>query len=76
MNIKLNARLSAYSKFTEGSHDDCEHDIVTKQDIDDLFNDIDDCSTNVVTNDQIDDLFINNNSSDEVTKQDIDDLFR
>ena len=74
MDIKLKARLSAYSKFpktssTDPSNPDCDVDVVTKEDIDSLF----DSSAKHVTNTTK--VTSNSCNSDIVTFEDIDSLF-
>lgn len=53
MDIKLNARLSAYSRVNSTS--ECDHESVTEEEIDDLFKDTDE--TRSVTKSEIDSLF-------------------
>ena len=63
MNIKLNARLSAYSKIDAVKGIECEHEAVTFDDIDSLFGETNESlpqeSTDkrAVTFDDIDSLF-------------------
>ena len=64
MDIKLKARLSAYSK-VDSVTSDCEHESVTEEQIDDLFKDTD--TPVSVTKSEIDSLFIN--TTEQITIQ-------
>lgn len=64
MEIKLNARLSAYSKVDAVNGIECDHESVSFEDIDTLF---DSTSDNVI---------IETTNSNEVSFKDIDSLFR
>ena len=64
MDIKLRARLSAYSKVST-TCEECDADIVTNEQIDELFDPSIDYTS--VTKTQIDELFI-----DEETQQEYD----
>lgn len=70
MDIKLRARLSAYSK-VDAIHS--AHEYVSKDQIDTLFTDLDEPRS--VTKDEIDLLFKETDSPVAVTKSDIDSLF-
>ena len=72
MDIKLNARLSAYSK-VQAVSDSCEHEYVSKEQIDELFKETD--LPTSVTKSEIDELFENTDEPTSVTKDQIDDLF-
>lgn len=72
MNIKLNARLSAYSKVDSITHE-CSIESVTEPQIDELFKDLD--TPQSVTKSEIDDLFIGEDKPESVTKENIDELF-
>lgn len=75
MDIKLRARLSAYSK-VDALHKDCEGDVITHEEIDTLFEDLG--KPQAVTNKEIDKLFIDSTAaeSDTVTFDEIDLLFK
>ena len=76
MNIKLNARLSAYSKVDNIGCVHPETGSVTTEQIDQLFQGMDEPTS--VTKSEIDELF-ENSSSDEiatVTHKEIDSLFK
>lgn len=70
MNIKLRARLSAYSKINSVS---TLVPVVNEDDIDTLFKDVP--ADTVVDKDDIDSLFKNEPTSEPVTKEEIDSLF-
>lgn len=74
MDIKLRARLSAYSKVSAISGEgDCEHIIITDKDIDNLFENIDEPQS--VKKNEIDSLFVTQEEPESVTKNEIDSLF-
>lgn len=73
MDIKLNARLSAYSKIDNSTFPDCDHEHVTKEQIDELFKDTDQPTS--VTKNEIDELFTETDEPLSVTKDQIDNLF-
>lgn len=71
MDIKLRARLCAYSRITELEPNIPEK--VTDEQIDDLFTNMDVPTS--VTKDEIDNLFTEQEAPKSVTKADIDNLF-
>ena len=73
MDIKLNARLSAYSKIDSISSGACCHEYVTKDQIDGLFEDMEEPTS--VTKSEIDKLFEEVEEPKSVSKTEIDTLF-
>lgn len=74
MDIKIRARLSAYSKVDSmPSIDDIKIDSVPEQDIDTLFKG--EPTETTVTKDEIDELFKDLTKDESVTKDEIDTLF-
>ena len=71
MDIKLKARLSAYSKVDSLS---CDHEYVTEGQIDELFQNMDEPSS--VTKTEIDNLFTEIDEPESVSKTEIDKLFK
>ena len=72
MDIKLKARLSAYSKVDSINHE-CSIDSVTEPQIDELFKDMD--MPQSVTKSEIDNLFVGEDKPESVSKSAIDSLF-
>lgn len=62
MEIKLNARLCAYSKVDYVEKPECDHGSVSNEEIDSLFTDLE--VPQAVTKEEIDDLF--EESSEEI----------
>lgn len=73
MDIKLHARLSAYSKVDAISNGECSHEYVTEEQIDDLFEDMQEPIS--VTKSEIDTLFEEVDEPKSVSKKEIDKLF-
>ena len=73
MNIKLNARLSAYSKVDSIQSGECSVDTITNEQIDELFEDLDNPQS--VKKDEIDTLFKTQEEPESVSKDEIDNLF-
>lgn len=73
MDIKLRARLSAYSKVDSISTGECAHEFITEPDIDKLFEDLD--TPQSVKKDEIDNLFTEQEEPKSVSKDEIDKLF-
>ena len=72
MDIKLRARLSAYSK-VDSITNTCEHEYVSEEQIDELFKNMDTPSS--VTKTEIDELFQTVDEPESVSKTEIDSLF-
>lgn len=72
MDIKLRARLSAYSK-VDSINKECEHEYVSEEQIDELFKDM--TKPESVTKDEIDGLFTDIKEPESVSKDEIDTLF-
>ena len=73
MDIKLNARLSAYSKIDSILGGNCSHEYVTEEQIDNLFKDMEEPVS--VTKSEIDKLFEDVEEPKSVSKTEFDTLF-